>query len=577
MRKLLLLFLLIPMFLFGQDNLTPNNWINDYCGVLTTDQITILNTKISEFEKQTDIEITVAIVNTLEDKDIESFSNTLFKKWKIGKKDRDNGLLVVIAPNERQWRVEIGYGLEPYLTDYESFDIASKNFSPNFKLNDYFTGISGFINESTKLLGNKSWEDRVAYKEKIDKENREKTIVFFRYVLYLIIFIAILILFIFISITLVNKKKAYDNFLILRKQRINSYKEKIYTLNLLGKIYNISLFNEDIHYINLIKNSTINNLEHNYLEAINSFSEYENRLETINELTSKSIDLKKQFSYLNKKEKSNNLDETEFVKIEWSNNSEISILVNKITLIKSQMDLYSDRISKIEKFEKILSVGNITSDYINNLIDEINNSFLDKKYKPDCKKIEEYKIKLIESASQFNMITKKFDNLQNISNSLDTFNFIKNRLDDYLSDIYSKNKKYDNMVSVLNDHPNTIKNHTNELNRYLSKSDVSSSTKSAIRSFLITLLAFKVTSDVFDSFDRLSNLESKSIELIDRSKKEIKRAEQKREEEEEKRLRSSSYGYGNSTISSYGSSNSGSSFGGFGGGNSGGGGSSGSW
>jgi predicted Zn-dependent peptidase len=124
------------------------------------------------------------------------------------------------------------------------------------------------------------------------------------------------------------------------------------------------------------------------------------------------------------------------------------------------------------------------------------------------------------------------------------------------------------------------------LNRYLTNGDVSSSTKNAIRTFISGMIAFKVTSDVLNSFNGFTSLTSQAEKLANKAQSDIDEEERKRrrkkqeEEEEEDRRRRAAYSAA-SSYSSYSSSSSssdsGSSFGGFGGGDSGGGGSSGDW
>ena len=62
----------------------------------------------------------VLIASSLQDNDIASYSIAVAEKWRLGTAKKDNGLILVIAPNERKMRFEVGYGLEGYLTDAES-------------------------------------------------------------------------------------------------------------------------------------------------------------------------------------------------------------------------------------------------------------------------------------------------------------------------------------------------------------------------------------------------------------------------------------------------------------------------
>ena len=187
MKRFLILLFLIPQLLLGQSGLVATNWVNDYVNILTDSQETQINSKISSFEKQTDIEISFALVDTLNGKDIESFSNELFKIWGVGKADRNNGLLVVIAPNERKWRIETGYGLESYLSDGQAYSFGNSNFKPNFKEGNYYKGIDDFLTQVTSHLGTSSWEDRVAYTQRVEQERKEAWSNFWWTTLYVVL------------------------------------------------------------------------------------------------------------------------------------------------------------------------------------------------------------------------------------------------------------------------------------------------------------------------------------------------------------------------------------------------------
>ena len=230
MKKFLFLLLFIPSILFGAD-LTPTGWVNDYTGLLTTEQVNSLNNKIANFEKKTDIELTFAIVPTLEDRDIESYANELFKKWGVGKKDRNNGLLVVIAPNERKWRVEVGYGLEAYLTDYQSQELAEGNFKPNFRAGDYFSGIDGFVDATTKHLGSSTWEDRMAYKAKQEKADHEAWVNFWWNFLYVVLSIIGLIIIVIAFVKFKAKIELEKAFKAKKEDKCNAYEEKVNIIN----------------------------------------------------------------------------------------------------------------------------------------------------------------------------------------------------------------------------------------------------------------------------------------------------------------------------------------------------------
>jgi len=119
----------------------PTGFVNDFAGVFSVEQKQNLETELDAFKKETTTEIAVVTIKSLDGDDIESFANTLFREWGIGEKDKNNGVLFLIAIEDRKMRVEIGYGLEGALTDVESFRIQEDLVKPLFREENYRQGI----------------------------------------------------------------------------------------------------------------------------------------------------------------------------------------------------------------------------------------------------------------------------------------------------------------------------------------------------------------------------------------------------------------------------------------------------
>src|SRR3989344_560089 len=136
-------FLLIPFVVFAYQNPgIPTGFVNDFAEMLTAEQRQSLEKKINDFEKTTGNELSVVTVSGLGGDTIENFAVKLFEDWGIGKKNKDNGVLLLIARDERQFRIEVGYGLEGALTDARSFWITQNILRPAFQKGDYYGGIS---------------------------------------------------------------------------------------------------------------------------------------------------------------------------------------------------------------------------------------------------------------------------------------------------------------------------------------------------------------------------------------------------------------------------------------------------
>lgn len=134
------------MLVFGYQNPGPSTgFVNDFAGILTAEQRQSLETKIGDFEKDTSNELSVATIPNLGGDTIENFAVKLFQDWGVGKNKKDNGVLLIIARDDRQMRIEIGYGLEGALTDAQSFWIIQNVLKPAFQKEDYYGGISAGI------------------------------------------------------------------------------------------------------------------------------------------------------------------------------------------------------------------------------------------------------------------------------------------------------------------------------------------------------------------------------------------------------------------------------------------------
>jgi len=125
----------------------PKGFVNDYAGLFSSEEKEQLEKKISVFEQETRHEIAVVIIKSLEQDTIENFAVKLFEDWGIGKKQADNGVLVLIALDERKMRIEVGYGLEGSLTDAESFWIINEVMRPAFQKGEYYEGVSKAVDK----------------------------------------------------------------------------------------------------------------------------------------------------------------------------------------------------------------------------------------------------------------------------------------------------------------------------------------------------------------------------------------------------------------------------------------------
>lgn len=118
--------------------------------------------KLASLEAKSGIQLVVVTVKSLEGDDIEPYANALFRAWKLGEKENNNGVLLLVAPNERKVRIEVGYGLEGTLTDALSKIIIANAIAPRLKAGDFGGGIERGVDDIITVLTTDSseWEKR---------------------------------------------------------------------------------------------------------------------------------------------------------------------------------------------------------------------------------------------------------------------------------------------------------------------------------------------------------------------------------------------------------------------------------
>lgn len=159
--KLLALFgLLFALFSVSSSALalevppTPTVPVVDQTGTLTQEQINALAQKIEAQEKSTGNEIAVLMVKSLEGEALEDYSIEVGRKWGIGQKDRNSGVLLFIAKDDRKLRIEVGYGLEGALTDARAGRIIRDRITPEFKNGNYYEGIDSGVDGIISAINN---------------------------------------------------------------------------------------------------------------------------------------------------------------------------------------------------------------------------------------------------------------------------------------------------------------------------------------------------------------------------------------------------------------------------------------
>lgn len=139
-----LAFVALPAFAYVSPG-QPTGFVNDFAGVLTSEAKAELNEQLEVFAKETGGEITVVVVSSLGGDDIESYANTLFREWGVGGKETNTGILLLVAIEDRDVRIEVGYGYEGTVPDAYASRIIRDGILPSFREGDYGAGIQNGV------------------------------------------------------------------------------------------------------------------------------------------------------------------------------------------------------------------------------------------------------------------------------------------------------------------------------------------------------------------------------------------------------------------------------------------------
>ncbi|MBY0245616.1 MAG: TPM domain-containing protein [Sphingobacteriaceae bacterium] len=168
--RLIIAFLLIGFVAFAQDFPEKSNkLINDFTNTLDAQQIQQLEKKLIAFEDSTSNQIAVVMIKSVGGYDINDYALQLGRKWGIGGKDKNNGVILLIALNDRKMSIQTGYGLEGALPDIYTKRIIQNNIKPYFKQQAYFEGIDAGTDAIISLIKGEYKNDAPKTKNKKSK------------------------------------------------------------------------------------------------------------------------------------------------------------------------------------------------------------------------------------------------------------------------------------------------------------------------------------------------------------------------------------------------------------------------
>jgi uncharacterized membrane protein YgcG len=159
-----LIFLMTLSLTFAQPS--EKDWVNDYTGLLNPQQKTILSAEMQALEDSVGSQLVVMVIDTLEGMDISEFSLLIANSWGIGRKDFDDGVLVVLSMKDRQMRIEVGLGLEKIISNETAEEIIVSEMIPEFREQKFFEGLLAAVNRiktlilnNRELIGQKNYSD----------------------------------------------------------------------------------------------------------------------------------------------------------------------------------------------------------------------------------------------------------------------------------------------------------------------------------------------------------------------------------------------------------------------------------
>jgi uncharacterized protein len=141
------LLLLVIAFCYGSPSraedikkIQPTGYVMDLAGVLKPETKAMLEAMCLELQQKTGAQMAIVTVKSLDGNEIQPYANELFKHLGVGSKGAGDGLLLLVAPNDRKYQIEVGYGLEPIINDARAGD-AGRLMVPFFRPGDYDSGV----------------------------------------------------------------------------------------------------------------------------------------------------------------------------------------------------------------------------------------------------------------------------------------------------------------------------------------------------------------------------------------------------------------------------------------------------
>jgi len=156
---IIVIALLLAVIAVGADIPFLSGRVTDNAEILTAGMRRTLTERLKSHEDTTGNQIVVLTIPSLDGGNIEEYASSVFGTWKLGRKGKDNGVLIIVVPNDRRMRIEVGYGLEGTLTDLVAGRIIRNIMAPRFKEGDFDGGLEAAVNVIIGTLEGKEVPD----------------------------------------------------------------------------------------------------------------------------------------------------------------------------------------------------------------------------------------------------------------------------------------------------------------------------------------------------------------------------------------------------------------------------------
>ena len=133
-------------------SLRPTGDVNDFAGVLSAGEREALEQRCRELRERAGSQLVVVVLRSLQGGQIDDFAVKLFKQWGVGQEGKSNGVLLLVAIDDRKARVEVGYGLEPVLPDALAGRVLQEQLFPAFKQQKYAAGLTAAVNRIAEII-----------------------------------------------------------------------------------------------------------------------------------------------------------------------------------------------------------------------------------------------------------------------------------------------------------------------------------------------------------------------------------------------------------------------------------------